>query len=535
MSVTRTTNTRLADDPVGLEIMWSRLIAITDEMWSTVLRTAVSTVIGAAQDFGCELLDAAGNGLAHASRSMPVFNLVMPEVTRALLARYPAATMRPGDVYVTNDPWLCAGHLDDIATITPIFRRGQVVGFTNTVAHTSSIGGALDGLRVRDLYEEGLFIPLAKLYEEGEPNETLFAMIRENVRQPEMVLTDIAAQVAANEVGTRRALAFLDEYALDGLEALTTTIQGRTEAAMRRAIAAVPDGVYPHTVASEAPTVDLTLQTAIRVDGDELWVDYAGSAPQQPGGGINCTFSYTRAHTAYALKCLLTPSVPSNEGCFRPIHTSAPAGSILNGQRPASVNGRTRTGWRIHGLLFGALAPALPERVQAGNGLMHSVRVYGTEADGSPFGAHFFTGGGRGAGGGRAGLGYNCFPSSAGNVPVEIFETRAPVLVEERAVLDGTGGDGDHPGTPGHRFRLRRLPESNAEVRLYLHPDRLRHPASGLFGGGDGNLTRVFLNDRDLTAGTGVLSNGEVILATDDDVYTSEVAGGGGIADTVSP
>ena len=188
------------------------------------------------------------------------------------------------------------------------------MGFTNTVAHTSSIGGALDGLRVRDLYEEGLFIPLAKLYEEGEPNETLFAMIRENVRQPEMVLTDIAAQVAANEVGTRRALAFLDEYALDGLEALATTIQGRTEAAMRRAIAAVPDGVYAHTVASEAPTVDLTLQTAIRVDGDELWVDYAGSAPQQPGGGINCTFSYTRAHTAYALKCLLTRACRATRG-----------------------------------------------------------------------------------------------------------------------------------------------------------------------------------------------------------------------------
>ena len=156
MSGARTTTGRradeLGDDPVGLEIMWSRLITITDEMWSTVLRTAVSTVIGAAQDFGCELLDAAGNGLAHATRSMPVFNLVMPEVTRALLARYPATTMRAGDVYVTNDPWLCAGHLDDIATITPIFRSGQVAGFTNTVAHTSSIGGVLDGLRARDLY-----------------------------------------------------------------------------------------------------------------------------------------------------------------------------------------------------------------------------------------------------------------------------------------------------------------------------------------------------------------------------------------------
>ena len=170
----------LAADPVGLEIMWSRLIAITDEMWTTVLRTAVSPVIGAAQDYGCELLDAAGNGLAHSTRSMPVFNLVMPEVTRALIAARPVETMQPGDVYAANDPWLCAGHLDDIAIMTPIFHRGRVVGFTNTVAHTSSIGGTLDGLSARDRYEEGLFIPISKLYDRGEPNQLLFEVIAKN-------------------------------------------------------------------------------------------------------------------------------------------------------------------------------------------------------------------------------------------------------------------------------------------------------------------------------------------------------------------
>lgn len=518
-----------ANDPIGLEIMWSRLIAIADEMWTTVLRTAVSPVIGAAQDYACEVLDVAGNGLAHSSRSMPVFNLVMPEITRALLAKFPATTMRPGDVFIGNDPWLCAGHLDDIAIITPVFQHGRVVAFTNTVAHASSIGGALDPLRARDRYEEGLFIPLAKFHDAGTPNETLSAMIAANVRQPEMVLTDIAAQVAANEVGARRILAFLDEYQLDGLTALAGVLQQRAETAMRRAIAAALDGVYIGESIVEAPLGDLTLRGAIRIDGDRLSVDFAGSAPEQPGGGMNCTFTYTRAHTVYPLKCLLTPNVPNNEGCFKPISVSAPAGSILNCARTASVNSRTRTGWHIHTLLFSALAEAFPDRVQAGNGLMHPVRAVGTEADGTPFGVHFFTGGGRGAGGGRDGIGHNCFPSSAGNVPIEIFESRAPILVEERAILPETGGTGAHRGAPGHRFRLRRLPGSNADVRLYLHPDRLRHPAPGLFGGGPGNRARVLLNGADLTGGTGFLPKGEVVLATDDDVYTSEAAGGGGI------
>jgi N-methylhydantoinase B/oxoprolinase/acetone carboxylase alpha subunit len=437
--------------------------------------------------------------------------------------------MRPGDVYATNDPWICAGHLDDISVITPIFHEGEVVGFTNTVAHTSSIGGTLDGLQARDRYEEGLFIPLAKLYDQGEPNHLLFDVIASNVRQPEMVLTDIAAQVSANEVGARRILAFLDEYGLHDLADLAHILQTRAEGAMRRAIAAAPDGVYANEVTVEAPRGDLTLRGQIRIADDTIAVDFAGSAPQQPGGGINCTFTYTRAHTAYPLKCLLTPNVPNNEGCFRPITVTAPEGSILNCGRTASVNSRTQTGWHLHSLIFGALAEALPERVQAGNGLMHAFRAAGTESDGTPFGVHFFSGGGRGAGGNRAGLGYNCFPSSAGTVPVEVFEARSPILLEERAIMEGTGGSGKYPGTDGFRVRMRRLPGSNANVRFYVHPDRLRHPAPGLFGGGPGNRTRMLLNGRELTDGAGNLTTGEVTLATDDDEFISEAAGGGGI------
>jgi N-methylhydantoinase B/oxoprolinase/acetone carboxylase alpha subunit len=527
MTATANRTRDLASDPIGLEIMWSRLIAITDEMWTTVLRTAVSPVIGSAQDFGCELLDATGNGLAHSTRSMPVFNLVMPEVTRAMIARFPVETMRPGDVYIGNDPWLCAGHLDDIAVITPIHLNGAVVGFTNTVAHTSSIGGTLDGIRARDRYEEGLFIPLAKLYDAGTPNELLFAVIAANVRQPEMVLSDIQAQVAANDVGARRILSFLEEYDLADLSELAEVLQTRSELAMRRAIAAVPDGVYRSSVRVETPEGELTLQGEITIAGDEITVDYTGSAPQQASGGLNCTFTYTRAHTVYPLKCLLTPNVPNNEGCFRPIKIDVPEGSILNCTRTASVNSRTRTGWHIHALLFNALAEVLPDRVQAGNGLMHAYRLAGTEADGTPFGVHFFSGGGRGAGKNTDGLGYNCFPSSAGNVPVEVFESRSPVMIEERSVIDGSEGAGDRSGTPGHRVQMRRLPGSEASINVFVHPDRLRFPAEGLFGGGQGSLTRLLLNDRELTAG-GELETSIIPITSDDDRFISEAASGGG-------
>lgn len=514
-------------DPVSLEIMWSRLISIADEMWTTVLRTAVSTIIGAAQDFGCELLDAEGNSLAHSYRSMPVFNLIMPGLTRAMIARFPVATMRPGDAFVTNDPWLCAGHLDDISVITPIFNRGKVVAFANTVAHTSSIGGALNGIAVRDLHEEGLFIPPMKLYDQGDPNETLFAMIAANVRQPEMVLTDIEAQVTANTVAAQRIAAFLDEYHLDSLTALATTVQDRAEAAMRAAIEAVPDGRYVAEEPIEATGTPASLVVTIDVRGSDIYVDYAGSAPQMLPGGINCTFTYTRAHTVYPIKCLLTPNVPNNEGCFRPIHVSAPERSILNALPPASVNSRTKTGWHIHTLLFRALADALPERVQSGNGLMYSLSCVARDRSGNPQGAHIFNGGGRGAGYGHDGVTRNCFPSSAGNVPIEIFESRVPFLVEEDALEPNSGGAGKWRGSLGKRLSVRRAPGHDLPVSIFVQPDRVRFPAPGIFGGSASRRNVLLFNGEDL-APEGVFRQGEIILATDDDRFTSLVPGGAG-------
>src|SRR4029077_14327008 len=219
---------RIEADPISLEIMWSRLVTVVDEMWLTVIRTAFSLIISEAQDFACELLDAKGEPLVHSPRAMPVFNLCLPRTVKALLAKFPAETLRPGDVLVTNDPWLCAGHLFDIAVVTPVFNGDVVGGLTGTVGHVSDIGGTKDSLHAREIYEEGLEIPPMELYEAGKPNETLHRLIAENVRNSHQVLGDIQSFVVANTLGPQRLLALMQDYGLQDLRALAAVVQGRS-------------------------------------------------------------------------------------------------------------------------------------------------------------------------------------------------------------------------------------------------------------------------------------------------------------------
>lgn len=513
-------------DPVSLEIMWSRLIGIADEMWLTIFRTAVSTIVGAAQDFGCEILDAEGRSLAHSNRSMPVFNIVMPTVIRAILRQFPQGQIQPHDVFITNDPWLCAGHLDDIAIVTPVFFCDRLVAFTMSVAHTSSIGGSLTSRTVRDVYEEGLRIPIVKLHDAGERNETVYAFVTENVRVPEMVLTDIEAQITANELGIRRVEAFLKEYRLADLRAIAGTIQDHSERAMRQSIGALPDGVYENEVHADGLDELVRLRCRVTIAGEDIHVDYTGSSPQQIVGGINCTMNYTLGHTSYPLKCLLCPAVPANDGTYRPVSVSAPLGSVLNCTPPVSVGSRTRVGWHVHPLLFGALESILPERVQAGNGLLHYLNSYGDEGDGKTYNAHFFIAGGRGAGQGRDGTTRNGFPSSARNVPVEIFELRAPLLIRRRALLPDSAGAGQWRGAFGSVVEVQIRPGVERPVSLFIDPELMRVTPPGLAGGDDGPLTRVTLNGHILSPSE--IGSGQITLNSQSDAVEIFVPGGGG-------
>ena len=518
-------------DPVSLEIMWSRLLNVTEEMWTTIIRTAVSTIIASANDFGCEILDGRGRSIAHAYRSMPVFNMTMPNVTKEILKRYPVESIARGDVYMTNDPWLCAGHLPDIAVVSPIFYQDRFVGFAGNIANTSDIGGSLDAKTVRDSYEEGVFFPICKLYDAGEPNELIFDIFNWNVREPEMVLTDIEAQVAANEVGIRRVVDFLEEYRLEDLESVSQAIRGRTEGAMRQAIGRMKDGVYTSEVFTDGLGTPLRIAVTITVEGDELSVDYTGTAPQVDSGGLNCTMIYSRGHTNLALACLLTPQLPVNEGCFEPIKVTAPEGSIINCTFPASVGSRTNTGWYIHPAIFGALSEVLPDSIQSGNGLMSSLRTYGVEGNGRVFNAHLFCGGGRGATSAGDGMGLNMFPSSASNVPVEVFELRSPALVLAKEFITDSAGPGKHRGSAGQRVVITKLPSHSAPLNIYFHPTRLSFPPDGIYGGGLGSKTSVAVNGEVLSDDPSAMKEGYVRLEKAEDRLVIEWSSGGGVYD----
>jgi 5-oxoprolinase (ATP-hydrolysing) len=517
-------------DPVSLEIMWSRLINIAEECWITIWRTAFSLIIGEAQDFGCELFDPNAESIAHSPRSMPVFNLTLPLAVRHLLAAFPRDTLAPGDVLVTNDPWICAGHLYDLAAVTPVFRRGGLVGLVGSIAHCSDIGGTRDTMSAREIYEEGLQIPPLKLYRGGDLNRDLVDLIRSNVRRGEMVLGDIQAQVSSNQVGADRLVAFMDEYGLDSLTPLAHVVQARAEQAMRAAIRALPEGVYRSAVSFDGLGEPLTLPCAVTIHDDEMTVDWSGVPPQLPRGGINCTYHYTAAHTTYVLKSILTPEIPSNAGCFRPLHVTVPEGTILNCRHPASVNQRTQTGWYCGPAVFKALAPILPDRVQAFTGLPIGMGAYGVDAEGRVYNDHLFQGGGQGAsmhGDGQSAL---LYPTSAANVSVEMFESRTPLLVECKELIADSGGAGRHRGGLGQRVRVRKLVDDGRTALVDFHPIGMVVAPSGLAGGQAGARAHAHVADgQRLLEGGATISLAE--LRHPDQRATIEIAGGSGYGD----
>jgi 5-oxoprolinase (ATP-hydrolysing)/N-methylhydantoinase A len=521
---------RIEADPIGLEIMWSRLISIVEEMWQTVCRTAYSLIISEAQDFANEILDPQGNPLAHSPRSMPLFNLTLTRCVKALLEHFPVETLVPGDVLVTNDPWLCAGHLFDIAVVTPVFHDGRVVALMGTVGHVSDIGGVKDPLSAREIYDEGVLIPPMKLYEAGRPDRSLFRLLAANIRNSDQVLGDVESLVTANALGATRLAAFMREYGLEDLAALAAVVQGRSEAATRAAIRAVPDGIYESEIENRPLGDILRYRLRVHKQGETIHVEHTEAPPTLPRGGLNCTMNVTAAHSSYPLKCMLTPAVRGNAGCYAPISVVAPEGSALNCQPPAAVAYRTRLSWFIGPNLYRAMAQAIPEKVQAFTGMPKSFGFYGRNNQGRVASDHFFMGGGQGASSrsdGKSGL---LFPTSAANTPVELLESRMPVLVLEKALVADTGGPGRHRGGLGQRMRARRTDAGAEPLMVGLYPEGWGLKPEGLFGGrpggpGRGTVTAPGAAPRDV-------GTGEMVALTDAETrIEGQIAGGSGFGE----
>jgi N-methylhydantoinase B len=511
-------------DPIAFQVLWSRMVNMADEMATVLVKTSFSHVVRDNHDYACALYDAEGRMLAQSNQCTPGQLGAMPIVMQDFLKEYPRETLAPGDVLITNDPWLGSGHTPDIFIATPIFRHGQLVGFAVNSAHHIDIGGRLSAPDAQEVYEEGIILPIAKLYDRGKPNEDLFRILRRNVRLADKVIGDIRAQLAANHSASKRMLEFLEEMRLEGLSDLADDIMDHSEASMRQAIAEVPEGSYAHALQLE--DVDrsgkrLDIKVRVDVKGGEMFVDFAGTSPQVPLP-INSVYNITYAYTVFPIKSALHPHIPNNAGCARPIHLSVPEGTLLNARFPVAVMWRTSLVYFAVEAIFGALAKAIPEKVMAPSGTypLWIAMFSGEFDDGRPFKMHFNAQGGQGARYAMDGLSTTVYPPNVANTPVELLESETPLLCERKSLIPDSGGAGKFRGGCGQEIVIRN--RSSRTVRSGVVGGRFRHPATGLHGGGPGANGSARIND-----GEPLQRSQQLELGPGDAVHMRYPGGGG--------
>jgi N-methylhydantoinase B len=480
-------------DPIALEVLWSRLLSVTNEQQAALMRTAFSTVVRESQDLACGVFDTAGNMVAQSETGTPGHINAMATCMRHFMAAYPERTLETGDVLITNDPWMTAGQINDVTLVTPIFRDGRVVAYFANTCHMVDIGGRILSAEAREVYEEGLYIPITKLFQRAERNEELFKIIRGNVRTPREVEGDLYAMASCNDVGGAQLLEFMDEFQLDSIDPLASAIIERSERATRAAIGRLPDGVYENEIFSDGYEEPVLLKARVTVDGDSLTVDHAGSSPQSRYG-INVVMNYTHAYTSFAVKCAISPEVPHNEGSFRPVTVTAPEGCILNALHPAPVAARHLIGHFLPGLIFGALARAMPDRLMADGAASIWISMFrGTRLTHDPYTFMLFQCGGTGARPGKDGLNNVGFPSGVAGVPAEVMESLTGLVMQRREVRPDSGGPGKFRGGCGQFTTF--ADRSGQPWSMSGMYDRLKFPAQGMLGGSAGAAGSFELSD----------------------------------------
>jgi N-methylhydantoinase B len=478
-------------DPVVLQVLWQRLISVTNEQAAALIRTAFTPIVRDAEDLSAAVFDRSGHMIAQSVTGTPGHINSMATGMKHFLNEFPPEALSPGDVLITNDPWFTSGHLNDLTVATPVFHDAALVGFFANTCHALDIGGRPFSADANDVFEEGLYIPIMKLYERGEPNEALFKIFRSNVRAPGLVLGDVHAQVACNDVGARSLLRLMEEFGLDSLDTLGTTIIRRSEEAMRRAISALPDGEYRSETWADGFDQPIRIQTRVVVAGDGVTVDYTGTSPRDKRG-INVPLNYTEAYTTFAIKAAISPDVPNNDGSFRPVRVVAPPGCILNAQPPAPVGARAIVGHFLPGTIFRALGARLGERAMAaGADSVCLITVHGETAK-EDFTYTFFCLGGMGARASKDGLSTTGFPSGVAGTAAEVTENLSPVLVHRRELRGDSGGAGRHRGGLGQTIDIG--VRTGLAYGMAATADRTRFPAEGVAGGCAGAPARTALD-----------------------------------------
>ena len=497
-------------DPITVEVISNAFSSIVEEMGETLVRASYSTNIKERRDSSTALFDAQGRTLAQAEH-IPIHLGSLMGIVEAILQRVPLGQIAEGDTFAGNDAYTGGGtHLPDIVLATPIFHDGTLVGWATNLAHHADF---VDRGHAH-IFQEGLRIPPVRLYRRGVLQDDILELILLNCQVPHERRADLRAQMAANRLGTRRMLALCDRYGRDLVLAAGDALLDYAERKTRAGIAAIPDGAYHFTdrFDCEEFAEELTLRVAVEVRGDELWLDFAGNPPQVRAG-LNMVWTALLATVYYAVKTVVDPTILPNAGLYRPIHVSAPPGTILNCVAPAAVNSRTSTCQRVVDLIHGALAPAIPARIIAAcNGANVASYFSGIDPRTGRYYVYLETiGGGFGARATKDGLdGVQVHITNTSNLPVECLEPEHPLLVERYELVDDSGGPGTWRGGMGIHRRVRVV---GHEARVGVNSTRRLSAPWGLFGGGEGGKSSIAVSDgaAPLVRSGGVLQPGEAI------------------------
>jgi N-methylhydantoinase B len=481
------------------QIQWNRLIAVVEEQAQTMIRTAFSTTVREAGDLSAGIFDLQGRMMAQAVTGTPGHVNSMAESVGHFLAKFPAHTMRPGDHYITNDPWLGTGHLHDLTVVTPAFRNGKIVALFANTAHIIDIGGLGMGPEGRSVFEEGLYIPIVKCFDQGRPSETFFDFIRAGSRTPVELEGDVYSLCACNDAGARRLVEMMDEYRMESLEELAAFIFESSLRATEEAIAALPRGAYAADIRSDGYEAPVTLRAAMTIEERRILVDFAGTSGLSTRG-INVPPAYCRAYACFGIKCVVAPEIPNNWASLKPFEMAIPEGCILNAPRPYPVSVRHVIGQLLPDLMMGCLAQAVPERVNAEGSsalwnppLRGGAQVSGQAAEVEDFEIITFNSGGAGARPRKDGLSGIAFPSGVRTMPVEATENVAPVIFWRKELRPDSAGAGRTRGGFGQIMEIGA--KSDAEFAVNAIFDRVANPPRGRFGGGDGAAGWVGLDD----------------------------------------
>ncbi|MDB4103315.1 hydantoinase B/oxoprolinase family protein [Acidimicrobiales bacterium] len=517
-----------APDLIRNQVMWNRLIAIVEEQAQVLVRASFSTSTREAGDLSAGVFDAQGRMLAQSVTGTPGHVNSMAASVLHFLAEFPIDTMRPGDIYLTNDPWKGTGHLYDVVVVTPVFRtvdgQPQPVALFACTSHMTDVGGVGFGLGATDVFNEGLYLPLIRFARNGVFDETVMRIIRANTRTPDMVDGDIHSLAACNERGALRLGEMMDEFDLDDLDDLAEHIIDRSRQAMLRIIGELPHGTWHSTMRIDGVDEPLDLVAAMTVSATGIDVDFAGTSPQAPVG-INVPMAYTDAYTSFGVRCIVGPSVPNNSGSLGVIRVTAPVGSILNAPHPAPVNVRHVVGQMLPDTVFGCLSQILPDLVPAeGTSSLWNILIDGQAADGERYVVMSFHSGGAGARPGADGLSATAFPSGVRNMPVEINEAISPIVFWRKEFRPDSGGDGKYRGGHGQVVEIGN--REGMPFSISATYERTVHPARGRAGGGAGALGELRLKQRNEV----VKPLGRSTIPGDDRLVM-QFPGGGGFGD----